>query len=298
MDLQGLGAVASALVAFIGIPAAVLVGRAQTRAAVRAAELGAETGQAQARAAAEAGIAQAEATYRAALDATRDQARAEYRQWRHTLRREAWAAFASSVHEATTAASDLVTRAEPHEDFETLKNACMAASRALQFSYSVVELEGPVHVAELAARVREGTDAVLLRAAQAARVERANGVLRAIENGQGPGGTDLDDATAARDALHDLRMAARAQAEGGSYPISAAGARSTAVAEAQARALTNLARCGVVGRRATSLINDARQRLAPDHRRDTFYEARTALERSHAAWIESARSYLDSDGHD
>lgn len=51
MDQEGIGAVAAAAVAALGVPAAVLVGRWQMRAALRAAE---ETGR--------AGIAQAEST--------------------------------------------------------------------------------------------------------------------------------------------------------------------------------------------------------------------------------------------
>lgn len=53
MDLQGIGAIAAAAVTAVGIPAALLVGRWQTRAAIRNAE---ETGR--------SGIAQAEATYK------------------------------------------------------------------------------------------------------------------------------------------------------------------------------------------------------------------------------------------
>jgi len=296
MDLQGVGAIASALVTFIGIPAAVLVGRAQTKAAVQAARLGAEAGRAQAQAAAQAGIAQAEATYRAALDASRDQARAEYRQWRHTMRREAWAQFATAVHEITTAAAELVSKAGPDEDHGGLKSACMAASRSVAFAYSVVGLEGPAQVAEVAGRVRERAEDVLLCAAKAVWVERAEALLRAIENGEGPAGSDIDHATAARDALHDLRTAARDQAEEGSHPIRAAGARNAAVADAWTRALTTLARCGITDRPATVLINDARQYLPPDNRLRTFHEAQAALERNVAEWTEAARAYLDGDG--
>lgn len=295
MDLQGVGAVASALVALVGIPAAILIGRAQTRAAVRAAELGAEAGRAQAQAATQAGIAQAEATYRAALDASRSQARAEYRQWRHTLRREAWATFATAVNDATIAAGDLVNKAGPNEDHARLNNAVTSAVDAVKFAHSVVELEGPAHVAEAAGRVREGVTAVLLAAAKASTVARAEAVLRSVETGEGPDGVTADHALAARDALHDLRAAARAQAEGSSYPIRAAGARNVAVAEAQALVLTTLAQCGVTGRRATSLIDDARHGLPPDNRRQALREAEAALDRTLGEWISEARDYLDAD---
>lgn len=290
-----MGAIASALVALVGVPAAVLIGRAQTRAAVRAAELGAEAGRAQAQAATQVGVAQAEATYRAAVDASRDQARAEYRQWRHTLRREAWATFATAVNDATTAAGDLVKRAGPNEDHGRLNDAVTAAMDTVKFAHSVVDLEGPAHVAEAARRVRDGVTAVLLAAAKASTVARAEGVLRAVENGDGLDGTTADHALTARDALHDLRAAARAQAEGSSYPINAAGTRNAAVAEAQALALTTLARCGVTGHRAASLIDDARHGLAPDNRRESLREAEAALDRTLAEWIQEARQYLDGD---
>ncbi|MFE5028081.1 hypothetical protein ACFRAO_33420 [Streptomyces sp. NPDC056656] len=82
MDLEGIGAIAAAAVAALGVPAAVLVGRWQMRAALRAAE---ETGR--------AGIAQAESTYRAALDAVRTEADAAHQQWRRGIRRDAYAGF-------------------------------------------------------------------------------------------------------------------------------------------------------------------------------------------------------------
>ncbi|WP_171166833.1 hypothetical protein [Streptomyces sp. I05A-00742] len=195
-----------------------------------------------------------------------------------------------------TAAADLVNRAEPHEDFDGLKSACMAAGRAIQFSCAVVELEGPVPVAELAGRVYEGIISLQLRANEAALVERAIHILRAVENEQGLAGIDLDDVLDAWDALHDLSTAARAQATAGSYPIRTAGARNAVLAEAAARALTTLASCGVVGDGASSLINDARQGLAPDNRQNAFHEAGTEVQRRLATWIEAARVYLDSDG--
>jgi hypothetical protein len=199
------------------------------------------------------------------------------------------------VNDATLAADGLVKRAGPNEDHDRLNNAVTSAVDAVKFAYSVVELEGPAHVAEAASRVREGVTAVLLAAAKASTVARADAVLRSVEKGDGPDGITADHALAARDALHDLRAAARAQAEGGSYPISAAGARNIAVAEAQALALTTLAQCGVTDRRATSLIDDARHGLSPDNRLQALREAEAALERTLAEWIGEARDYLDAD---
>lgn len=289
MDLQGIGAIASASVALVGIPAAVLIGRSQTRAAVQAAGLSAAAGHAQALSAAEAGIAQAEATYRAALDASRSQARAEYRQWRHTLRREAWASFATSVHAATTAASDLVNKSRPGADSAGLKEACVAASRAAYFAHSVVELEGPASVAEAANLVQAGVANVVLCAIRAEIVEYARARLRNAD--------DVDEASAALDALSDLRSAARARAEGGTYPIREAGARSRAVAEAQAGALLALSRCGITGLTASMMLDDANRQLPVDNRMQSLQEAQRLLEGFSANWLESARAYLDGDGH-
>ncbi|WP_189764221.1 hypothetical protein [Streptomyces xanthochromogenes] len=82
MDLEGIGAVAAASVAGIGIPAAVLVGRWQMKAALRTADATTRAGQ-----------PQAQAAYRAALDAVRAQANATHVQQRRAHRREAYASF-------------------------------------------------------------------------------------------------------------------------------------------------------------------------------------------------------------
>ncbi|MFG3363546.1 hypothetical protein ACGF0K_01035 [Streptomyces sp. NPDC048156] len=145
MDLEGIGALAAAGVAAIGIPAALLVGRWQTRAALRAAE---ETGR--------AGIAQAEATYRAAIDAVRAESSAAHAQWRRGVQRDAYAAFLLAAHQVTDAAerlegdSDISVIAESTEAREAdLANARTGLPTALL----VVTLEGPAVVADAAQRM-------------------------------------------------------------------------------------------------------------------------------------------------
>jgi hypothetical protein len=282
MDLQGIGAIASAAVALVGIPAAVLVGHAQTKAAVRAAQL-----------AAEAGRVQAEAAYRAALHSVRDQARAEHRQWRHSLRREAWANFASAVNDVRVAAEDLIDKTRVSDVYARIDEASVTSDRALSFAVSVVELEGPPEVAEPAIRLHTLCQQLLAYAAHAAIIRRAESTLDAIEAGDGP--ADIDDANTARDALHDLRSAVRARDEGDSYPISVAGERAHAVYEAHGRSLTTLAACGITGTQGAALIDEARGLLAPDSRLVTYREAETATTEALGVFTTAARSYLDND---
>lgn len=282
MDLQGIGAVASAAVALIGIPAAVLVGRGQTKAAVRAAQLTAD-----------AGHVQAEATYSAALHAVRDQARAEHRQWRHTLRREAWAQFTSAVNDVRTAADDLAHNTGPNHEHARLDEASVTAERALAFTVSVVDLEGPPAIAEAADRAHRMCQALLRHTRQAAPPLRADALLQAIETGNQS--IDMDDATSARDALHELGAAVHARDTGSSYPIQEAGQRATAAAQASARSLTVLATCGVTGAQATALIRDAQQRITAQHRRQSVHAAQDAVMRMMEVFTEAARTYLDTD---
>lgn len=81
MDLQGIGALVAAGVAAVSVPATLLVGRWQKKAALQTAR---------------AATAQAEATYRAALDAVRAQGLNEYDQWRRGIQRDAYAALLQS----------------------------------------------------------------------------------------------------------------------------------------------------------------------------------------------------------
>ncbi|MFF3654859.1 hypothetical protein [Streptomyces olivochromogenes] len=140
MDLQGIGAVAAAGIAAVGIPAALLVGRWQLRAALRTAE---ETGR--------AGIAQADASYRAALDAVRAQALNEERQWRRGVQRDAYSTFLLSVMAYSQHGTNILETAGRNA-LEV--PAATAASKQLYDDMSskffVVKLEGPDEVSTAA----------------------------------------------------------------------------------------------------------------------------------------------------
>ncbi|MEW2561375.1 hypothetical protein [Streptomyces griseorubiginosus] len=167
MDLEGIGAIAAATVAALGVPAAVLVGRWQMRAALRAAE---ETGR--------AGIAQAESTYKAALDAVRTEADAAHLQWRRGIRRDAYAGFLLAMTRCVQAAEAL-----PRERLETPQtlNAAVAeltqAKNDLSTALWVVKLEGPPTVAETAGIVSSLTLELTAALARKAEYHRAASTL-------------------------------------------------------------------------------------------------------------------------
>ncbi|MEU9117273.1 hypothetical protein AB0D04_37380 [Streptomyces sp. NPDC048483] len=134
MDLAGFGALAAALVAAVGIPATVLVGRWQMRAALRSAD-----------ATSQAGLAQAQATYQAAVDQTSAQSTAAHAQWRRGIRRDAWSAFLLTIEDAVNAGHSAPSGAG--EDFA-------AARRVVKTSLVVLELEGPPPVVTAAKTLR------------------------------------------------------------------------------------------------------------------------------------------------
>lgn len=129
MDLAGIGAVAAAAVAAVGIPAAVLVGRWQARA----------------------GIAQAEASYRAALDAVRASGGEAHAQWLRSTRREAYAALLLAAGRTLDVARLLVEDATANKIPPDQRNARTAEFEAqisqLQNAGIIVSLEGPDDVA-------------------------------------------------------------------------------------------------------------------------------------------------------
>ncbi|MEV8034377.1 hypothetical protein [Streptomyces sp. NPDC086182] len=151
MDLEGIGALAAAGVAGVGIAATLIGGRWQLRGALRGAE---ET--------ARAGLAQADASYRAALDSVRAQGRNEHLQWRRGVQRDAYAGFLQSVLSCTGRAKEDFMRASGQA--ETL--AVVTAMKALETDMShrawVVRLEGPDEVAEAAATLQQSAKMVAL----------------------------------------------------------------------------------------------------------------------------------------
>ncbi|MFI0155877.1 hypothetical protein [Streptomyces lydicus] len=134
MDLEGVGAIAAALVAAVGIPATVLVGRWQMRAALRSAD-----------ATSQAGLAQAQATYQAALEQAVTQSTAAHAQWRRGIRRDVWSAFLLAIEDAVSAGHSALTGAS--EDL-------IAARRTVKTSVVVLELEGPPRVVSAAKALR------------------------------------------------------------------------------------------------------------------------------------------------
>jgi hypothetical protein len=141
MDLAGIGAIAAAGVAAVGIPAALLVGRWQLKGQLKGAEATQEASVRAAEETARVGVAQAEATYRAALDAVRATAAANHDQWRRTVRRDAYV-------QLVLAATEVERLSLPENESVTTTEAVKAAEAAVDealhrvdTAYYVVRLE-------------------------------------------------------------------------------------------------------------------------------------------------------------
>ncbi|MDQ0761977.1 hypothetical protein [Streptomyces canus] len=129
MDLQGVGALAAAAVAAVGIPAALLVGRWQMRAALRTAET----------------------TYRAALDAVRADAANTHTQWQRSARRDAYAAFLSTAGDLKTRSMRLrYLNPRDEEAHAALLGELGEFNVALNSQLLIIKLEGPPEVASKA----------------------------------------------------------------------------------------------------------------------------------------------------
>ncbi|MGW1586290.1 hypothetical protein [Streptomyces sp. NPDC002386] len=179
MDLEGIAALSAAGVAFIGIPASVIVGRWQMKAALSAAE-----------ATSAVGLAQAESAYRAALDAVRAEANAALRQWRRGIQREAYASFLLAANRVKEVSERFVLdNAEdlPAEDVRAGKAAADDALAALKAAQTIIELEGPEEVADPAAGMTEAADRIRYYLGKQAIYERAWGKLGRLSNDQAPG---------------------------------------------------------------------------------------------------------------
>ncbi|MFF0630572.1 hypothetical protein [Streptomyces sp. NPDC004296] len=203
MDLQGLGAIAAAGVAAVGVPAALLVGRWQMKAAVRTAEETGRAGIAQAEATARAGIQQAEATYKAALDAVRAEASAAQTQWRREARREAYATFVLAVHQFVTASERLFaeSRGAPGEErMAELRAASSEAEQAMLTAAVIVELEGPSRIGVAARKV-------CVEAELKGRWERHRAMVQQLYLRLEEVDDPMDPQRVALDALSDLQAA-------------------------------------------------------------------------------------------
>ncbi|WP_053632214.1 hypothetical protein [Streptomyces sp. H021] len=165
MDFEGIGALSAAVVAAVAIPASVLVGRWQMKAALRTAE-----------ATSEAGLAQAESAYRAALDAVRAQANAAHLQWRRGIQRDAYASFLLAANRVQELGEGFVRDNESDLSPETIragKNALDDALVSLKAAQTVIELEGPDDVAAPAAGMTDAAQMIGYQLGKQATYERA-----------------------------------------------------------------------------------------------------------------------------
>ncbi|MFD5635214.1 hypothetical protein ACFWJM_13875 [Streptomyces sp. NPDC127077] len=178
MDLEVVGALSAAGVALIGIPATVLIGRWQMKAALRAAE-----------ATSEAGLAQANSSYRAALDAVRAETYAAHMQWRRGIQREAYASFLLAAHRVAEVGERFaMDNAEelPMESIRAGKTAIEDALLALKEAQTIIELEGPDDVASSAAGMVDSAKIIAMHLGHQATFERALGKLHRMQDDQSP----------------------------------------------------------------------------------------------------------------
>ncbi|MET8641709.1 hypothetical protein [Streptomyces sp. NPDC004675] len=176
MDLQGIGAVSAAAVALIGIPASVLIGRWQMKAALRTAE-----------ATHEAGLAQARSAYRAALDAVRAEANAAHLQWRRGIQREAYASFLLAANRVKELGERFVMDNGGDLSAESIRAGKAAIDNALttlKAAQTIIELEGPDDVAAPAAGMTDAAETMAYNFGKQAIYERAWGKLDRIMNDQ------------------------------------------------------------------------------------------------------------------
>ncbi|MEU8783998.1 hypothetical protein [Streptomyces sp. NPDC048637] len=176
MDLEGIGALSAAGVALIGIPATMLVGRWQLKAALRAAE-----------ASNEVGMAQADSAYRAALDAVRAEANAAHIQWQRGVQREVYASFLLAAHRPREVGERFAADSEEELSAERIAAAKTAADdvlAALKAAQTIIELEGPDDVAAPAAVMTNAAQTMAMRLRQEAVFTRAWGKLSRLTEHQ------------------------------------------------------------------------------------------------------------------
>ncbi|MFI1734217.1 hypothetical protein ACH40E_34415 [Streptomyces acidicola] len=180
MDLQGIGATASAAVALVGIPAAVLVGRWNARAIREQAD--------------------------AALTAAQDQARANQEHWRRQLRRDAYADFLKAAGEVIRIDIHNRQRSFNADDIDRLLDN-------LRSALDVISLEGPDELMILASRVHIRLRSLANYAISQAPYEQAQRIIHtamADESSEqvADPSSPLNRARAAEAALGELSSAA------------------------------------------------------------------------------------------
>ncbi|MFD7409917.1 hypothetical protein ACFV7R_46800 [Streptomyces sp. NPDC059866] len=176
MDLEGISALSAAVVALLGIPASMLIGRWQTKAALRTAE-----------ATSEAGLAQAESAYRAALDAVRAEANAAHLQWRRGIQRGAYASFLLAANRVMELGERFVMDNEEDLSAENIKAGKAAIDDALatlKATQTIIELEGSDDVAAPAAGMTNAAQTMGYYLGKQAIYERAWGKLGRIMDDQ------------------------------------------------------------------------------------------------------------------
>ncbi|MFB6691709.1 hypothetical protein ACFCX3_14370 [Streptomyces virginiae] len=169
MDFEGIAALAAAVMAGVAIPASMLVGRWQMKAALRTAE-----------ATSEAGLAQADSAYRAALDAVRAEANAAHLQWRRGIQRDAYASFLLAANRVQELGERFVRDNESDLTPETIragKDGLDDALVSLKAAQTVIELEGPDDVAAPAAGMTDAAHMIGYHLGKQATYERAWGRL-------------------------------------------------------------------------------------------------------------------------
>ncbi|MFF5481631.1 hypothetical protein ACFY5C_30485 [Streptomyces sp. NPDC012935] len=172
MDLEVIAALSAAGVALIGIPATVLIGRWQMKAAMRTAE-----------ATLEAGLAQADSSYRAALDAVRAETYAAHLQWRRGIQREAYASFLLAAHRVVEVGERFVednAQELPRESIRAGRIAIDDALATLKATQTIIELEGPDDVAAPAAGMTNAAKSMAIYLGHQATFERAQGKIHRL----------------------------------------------------------------------------------------------------------------------
>ncbi|MFJ4627196.1 hypothetical protein [Streptomyces sp. NPDC088847] len=158
-DLEGIGAVASAGVAAVGIVATLLLGRWALRGSQDAAQ---------------AGLAQAAATYQAALDQVRAQSHSEHQHWRRTLRREAYATLLQAVLAYSDHAEKVIGQGlRDARLVNDLIDEANALERDMGHKEFVVRLEGPDEVSGAAQSLISSAKGVMQVGGTLARSELA-----------------------------------------------------------------------------------------------------------------------------
>lgn len=158
MDLAGIGAIAAAGVALVGVSGALLVGRWQMKAAMQ----------------------QAQKTYDAAVDAVRSSAVEARAQWVREIRRESYSAFLLAMDTTQTAIEEVPTEhGPPSEEIAAARKGALIALAALRRQFAIIQIEGPDPVAESASNIVDTLNKYLRRSDRLRAVGRHQAKIEA-----------------------------------------------------------------------------------------------------------------------